>query len=78
MNEQVASGQTQSEERSIQWVERRTGYLEEIQTQSLSIQGCSYAKAQTEPNLDKDVKYSKKDYFRYIGDKRKTRKKVSP
>ena len=79
MDEQGAPGQTQTQKGSLQRVEARTGGLGGIQRNCPSTSDqVGKAKGLTELNLARDVKGNKKSFYRYIGDKRKTRKNVDP
>ncbi|PKU28011.1 hypothetical protein llap_14872 [Limosa lapponica baueri] len=79
MDEQGAPGQSQTGKGSLQRVEARTANLGGIQRNYLSRQGSVWkAKSQTELNLAKDIKDIKKNFYKYVRDKGKSREDVGP
>ena len=84
MDEQGAPGQTQAQKGSLQRVEARTGSLRgNREIVSAAGDQVRKAKALIELNLARDIKGNKKSsyrqsFYRYIGDKRKTRENVGP
>ncbi|KAK4819916.1 hypothetical protein QYF61_014651 [Mycteria americana] len=86
MDEQGAPGQIQTQKGSLQRVEARTGNLGRIQSNCPSSRAIVQAardqvrkaNALIVLNVARDIKGNKKSFYRYIGDKRKTRENVGP
>jgi len=79
MDEQGAPRQTQTQKRSLQRVEARTGRLGGIHRNFPSSQRSGEkAKTLTEINLARDNKGNKKSFCRYVSYKMKTRENVGP
>jgi len=79
VDEQGAPGQTQAEKGSLKRMEARTGSLGGIQrNRPIGREQVMKAKALTELNLTRDVKWNKKAFYRYVSDRRKTRENVGP
>jgi len=76
VNEQGTSSRTQIEEEGLRNVERGTGYLGGVQ--ECCRDATRKAKAHLQLNLARDVKDSKKCFFKYISSKQKTRENVGP
>ncbi|PKU28782.1 glycerol kinase [Limosa lapponica baueri] len=78
MNKEILDKLKKKKEAYRGWKQRRIDWVEYRETVRAARDQVKEAKAQTELNLARDIKDNKKNFYRYVRDKGKTREDVGP